>query len=48
MVKKHIVYMECWWDTTKLWSFNRPRRQDFEGLLVENGAVYATTKAAFF
>jgi N-acylneuraminate cytidylyltransferase len=27
--------------------FNRPRRQDFEGLLVENGAVYATTKAAF-
>jgi N-acylneuraminate cytidylyltransferase len=27
--------------------FNRPRRQDFEGLLVENGAVYATTKTAF-
>ncbi|WPR71602.1 acylneuraminate cytidylyltransferase [Flavobacterium sp. NG2] len=27
--------------------FQRPRRQDFEGLLVENGAVYATTKAAF-
>lgn len=27
--------------------FNRPRRQDFEGLLVENGAVYATTKEAF-
>lgn len=27
--------------------FNRPRRQDFEGLLVENGAVYATTKNAF-
>ncbi|MGA9637588.1 cytidylyltransferase domain-containing protein [Flavobacterium sp.] len=27
--------------------FNRPRRQDFEGLLVENGAVYATTKSAF-
>jgi len=25
----------------------RPRRQDFEGLLIENGAVYATTKAAF-
>jgi N-acylneuraminate cytidylyltransferase len=25
---------------------NRPRRQDFEGLLIENGAVYATTKAA--
>ena len=27
--------------------FNRPRRQDFEGLLIENGAVYCTTKAAF-
>lgn len=27
--------------------FNRPRRQDFEGMLVENGAVYATTKKAF-
>lgn len=27
--------------------FNRPRRQDFEGLLIENGAVYATTKNAF-
>ncbi|SEA89097.1 N-acylneuraminate cytidylyltransferase [Flavobacterium gillisiae] len=27
--------------------FNRPRRQDFVGLLVENGAVYATTNAAF-
>lgn len=27
--------------------YNRPRRQDFEGLLVENGAVYATTKTAF-
>lgn len=27
--------------------FNRPRRQDFEGLLIENGAVYATTKASF-
>lgn len=27
--------------------FNRPRRQDFEGLLMENGAVYATTKDAF-
>ncbi|MCW2119446.1 acylneuraminate cytidylyltransferase [Flavobacterium sp. 7A] len=27
--------------------FKRPRRQDFEGLLVENGAVYATSKAAF-
>jgi N-acylneuraminate cytidylyltransferase len=26
---------------------NRPRRQDFEGLLIENGAVYATTKDAF-
>ena len=27
--------------------FNRPRRQDFEGLLIENGAVYGTTKDAF-
>lgn len=27
--------------------FNRPRRQDFEGLLVENGAVYVTNKNAF-
>jgi N-acylneuraminate cytidylyltransferase len=27
--------------------FNRPRRQDFAGLLIENGAVYATTKDAF-
>ena len=27
--------------------FHRPRRQDFEGLLIENGAAYATTKAAF-
>lgn len=27
--------------------FNRPRRQDFDGLLMENGAVYATTKNAF-
>lgn len=26
--------------------FARPRRQDFEGLLIENGAVYTTTKAA--
>ncbi|NAS11274.1 acylneuraminate cytidylyltransferase [Poritiphilus flavus] len=25
---------------------NRPRRQDFEGLLMENGAVYCTTKSA--
>lgn len=25
---------------------NRPRRQDFEGLLIENGAVYVTTKDA--
>jgi len=25
---------------------NRPRRQDFEGLLIENGAVYCTTKSA--
>lgn len=27
--------------------FNRARRQDFEGLLIENGAVYASTKEAF-
>lgn len=27
--------------------FNRPRRQDFQGLLMENGAVYTTTKEAF-
>ncbi|GLB52048.1 acylneuraminate cytidylyltransferase [Neptunitalea chrysea] len=27
--------------------FNRPRRQDFEGLLIENGAVYCTTAKAF-
>ena len=27
--------------------FSRPRRQDFEGLLIENGAVYATTKESF-
>lgn len=27
--------------------FHRPRRQDFEGLLIENGAVYATTIQAF-
>lgn len=27
--------------------FKRPRRQDFGGLLIENGAVYATTKVAF-
>lgn len=27
--------------------FNRPRRQDFEGLLIENGAVYCTTKEGF-
>jgi N-acylneuraminate cytidylyltransferase len=26
---------------------NRPRRQDFDGLLVENGAIYATTKKQF-
>ena len=26
---------------------NRPRRQDFDGLLIENGAVYATTAAAW-
>nr|WP_305069784.1 hypothetical protein [Flavobacterium covae] len=27
--------------------FKRPRRQDFEGLLIENGAIYATTKKNF-
>jgi YrbI family 3-deoxy-D-manno-octulosonate 8-phosphate phosphatase len=27
--------------------FKRPRRQDFDGLLIENGAVYCTTKQAF-
>lgn len=27
--------------------FKRPRRQDFEGVLIENGAVYTTTKEAF-
>jgi N-acylneuraminate cytidylyltransferase len=27
--------------------YNRPRRQDFEGLLIENGAVYCTTQEAF-
>ena len=27
--------------------FDRPRRQDFKGLLVENGAVYVTKKMAF-
>lgn len=27
--------------------YKRPRRQDFEGLLVENGAIYCTTKSAF-
>jgi YrbI family 3-deoxy-D-manno-octulosonate 8-phosphate phosphatase len=27
--------------------FNRPRRQDFDGLLIENGAVYCTSKEAF-
>ena len=26
---------------------NRPRRQDFDGLCIENGAVYASTKEAF-
>ncbi|WP_395043871.1 cytidylyltransferase domain-containing protein [Flavobacterium sp.] len=26
---------------------NRPRRQDFDGLLIENGAVYCTTNKAF-
>ena len=28
--------------------FNRPRRQDFDGLLIENGACYVTTRDAFF
>lgn len=27
--------------------YNRPRRQNFEGLLIENGACYVTTSAAF-
>jgi N-acylneuraminate cytidylyltransferase len=27
--------------------YNRPRRQDFDGLLIENGAIYSSTKAAF-
>lgn len=27
--------------------FDRPRRQDFKGLLLENGAIYITTKEAF-
>lgn len=27
--------------------YNRPRRQDFKGLLIENGAVYATKKELF-
>lgn len=27
--------------------FNRPRRQDFDGLLIENGAIYATKKELF-
>ena len=26
---------------------NRPRRQDFDGLCIENGAIYASTKAQF-
>lgn len=34
--------------TPQNYDFNqRPRRQDFNGLLVENGAVYASTKLAF-
>ena len=28
-------------------AFSRPRRQDFEGLLIENGAIYCTKKSAF-
>ncbi|WP_341199534.1 acylneuraminate cytidylyltransferase family protein [Croceibacter atlanticus] len=27
--------------------FKRPRRQDFKGLLIENGAIYCTTISAF-
>jgi len=27
--------------------FKRPRRQDFNGLLIENGAIYTSTKEAF-
>lgn len=27
--------------------FDRPRRQDFEGLLIENGAIYVTKKDSF-
>ncbi len=27
--------------------FNRPRRQDFEGLMIENGACYVTSSSAF-
>jgi len=27
--------------------FNRPRRQDFKGVLIENGAIYASTKKVF-
>lgn len=27
--------------------FNRPRRQDFEGLLIENGAIYLTKKDTY-
>jgi YrbI family 3-deoxy-D-manno-octulosonate 8-phosphate phosphatase len=27
--------------------FNRPRRQDFDGLLIENGAIYCTKKSSF-
>ena len=38
-----------WNDKGEALNYNphkRPRRQDFEGVLVENGAVYTTTKAA--
>jgi len=27
--------------------FNRPRRQDFKGMLIENGAIYACSKAIY-
>ena len=38
-----------WNDNGEALNYNphsRPRRQDFDGLLIENGAVYTTTKAA--
>lgn len=39
-----------WSETGKSLNYdykNRPRRQDFDGMLMENGAVYGTTKAQF-